>query len=146
GAAAPYRHGTARRPVPPPAWALGVPCAGRERVQGVFAAGLRAAEPAAGPGAATRDAGAGRPHGGRLRARGGQGERLMRVQLLRAWPNRCETVDVEVDAGARVGDALDMAGWRLDGEFVGLAVFGISASPDATLHPGDRIELLRPLQ
>ena len=70
----------------------------------------------------------------------------MRVQLVRAWPNRCETVDVEVDAGARVGDALDMAGWRLDGEFVGLAVFGISASPDATLHPGDRIELLRPLQ
>ena len=70
----------------------------------------------------------------------------MRVQLVRAWPNRCEAIDIEVAAGACVEDALDAAGWRLDAEFVALAVFGVDASLDARLHAGDRIELLRPLQ
>ena len=70
----------------------------------------------------------------------------MRVQLVRAWPNRCEAIDIEVAAGACVEDALDAAGWRLDAEFVALAVFGIDASLDTRLHAGDRIELLRPLQ
>jgi len=70
----------------------------------------------------------------------------MRVQLVRAWPNRCESIDVEVDERACVGDALDAAGWRLEAEFVALAVFGIAASAETMLHPGDRIELLRPLQ
>ena len=70
----------------------------------------------------------------------------MRVQLVRAWPNRCEAIDIEVAAGACVEDALDAAGWRLDAEFVALAVFGVDASLDARLHAGDRIELLRPLR
>lgn len=70
----------------------------------------------------------------------------MRVQLVRAWPNRCDTVEVALDERARVGDALDAADWRLDGEFVALAVFGVAASTETRLHPGDRIELLRPLQ
>ena len=70
----------------------------------------------------------------------------MRVQLVRAWPNRCEVIDLDVAANACVGDALDAAGWRLDAEFVALAVFGIDASMDTRLHAGDRIELLRPLQ
>lgn len=70
----------------------------------------------------------------------------MRVQLVRAWPNRCEAIDLDVAANACVGDALDAAGWRLDAEFVALAVFGVDASRDTRLHAGDRIELLRPLQ
>ena len=70
----------------------------------------------------------------------------MRVQLLRAWPHRAECVDLEVTADARVGDALDAAGWRLEGGFVALAVFGVAASRETRLHPGDRVELLRPLQ
>lgn len=70
----------------------------------------------------------------------------MRVQLVRAWPNRCESVDVEVEECACVGDALDAADWRPEAEFVALAVFGVAASPETALHPGDRIELLRPLQ
>lgn len=70
----------------------------------------------------------------------------MRVQLVRAWPNRCEAVDIDVDDHARIGDALEAAGWTLEGEFAGLAVFGVNATADTRLHAGDRIELLRPLQ
>lgn len=71
---------------------------------------------------------------------------MMRVQLVRAWPHRAEQIDLEVAAGASVGDALDAAGWRLDGEFVALAVFGQAATPRTCLHADDRIELLRALQ
>lgn len=70
----------------------------------------------------------------------------MRVQLVRAWPNRCDAVEVELGERASVGDALELAGWRLGGEFVALAVFGAAATMRTRLHPGDRIELLRPLQ
>ena len=70
----------------------------------------------------------------------------MRVQLLRAWPHRVEHVEVEVAGGGCVGDALDAAGWRLDAEFVALAVFGQAANLQTALHAGDRIEFLRALQ
>lgn len=70
----------------------------------------------------------------------------MRIELLRAWPGRYETASVELAAGASVGDALAAAGWRLEGEFVGLAVFGVTVDHASKLHEGDRIELLRPLR
>lgn len=70
----------------------------------------------------------------------------MRVQLARAWPHNAEHIDLELDAGACVGDALDAAGWGLEGEFVALAVFGQAATLHTRLHAGDRIELLRALQ
>ena len=70
----------------------------------------------------------------------------MRVELLRAWPARHEAVVVELPEGACVDDALRMAGWRLDAEFVGLAVFGVAADGRTRLHPSDRVELWRPLQ
>ena len=70
----------------------------------------------------------------------------MRVELLRAWPGRCETVTVELAAQAIVADALRAAHWQLEGEFVGLAVFGVSATDATPLHDGDRVELLRALK
>lgn len=70
----------------------------------------------------------------------------MRVQLLRAWPHRAEQIELDVEEGACVGDALDAAGWRLDAEFVAIAVFGVSATLQTRLHAGDRVELLRALQ
>ncbi|MCC7095879.1 MAG: RnfH family protein [Thermomonas sp.] len=70
----------------------------------------------------------------------------MRVQLVRSWPHRCERMEVDVDAGARIADALAATGWGPDGEFVALAVFGQPASLDILLHEGDRIELLRRLR
>ena len=71
---------------------------------------------------------------------------MIRVELLRAWPQRFESISVELAEGACVGDALDRAGWALDSELEGIAVFGQSATPLTVLQDGDRIELLRPLQ
>ena len=69
----------------------------------------------------------------------------MRVQLVRAWPDRHEAAEVVLAPGACVDDALAAVGWRLDGGFVALAVFGQTVAGDTRLHEGDRIELLRPL-
>lgn len=71
---------------------------------------------------------------------------MMRVELVRAWPRRHDSVSVEVEDGAHVGDALKAAGWRLEAEFTGLAVFGQAATAGTPLHAGDRIELLRRLE
>ena len=70
----------------------------------------------------------------------------MRIQLLRAWPHRHEARVVDVGDGATVAEAVQAAGWALDDEFTGLAVFGVAAVADTRLHDGDRIELLRALQ
>ena len=71
---------------------------------------------------------------------------MIRVELLRAWPQRHRLASVELPDGANVAEALEAGGWRLDAEFVGLAVFGQAATMAARLHDGDRIELLRGLQ
>lgn len=71
---------------------------------------------------------------------------MIRVELLRAWPRRHESVTVDIADGAQVGHALEAAGWRLDAEFTGLAVFGQAATAETPLHAGDRIELLRRLE
>jgi len=71
---------------------------------------------------------------------------MIRVELLRAWPQRHEAKTIELADGANVGDALDVSGWRLDETFVGLAVFGQTAAMSTLLHDGDRIELLRRLE
>ena len=71
---------------------------------------------------------------------------MIRVDLVRAWPRRHESVAVDVADGASVVDALEAAGWRLDAEFTGLAVFGQAATAETPLHAGDRIELLRGLE
>ncbi len=70
----------------------------------------------------------------------------MRIELLRVWPARFDTATVDVTDVATVGDALDAAGWALDAEFIGLAVFGVAATHATMLHEGDRVELLRGLQ
>ena len=53
---------------------------------------------------------------------------------------------MQVPGEACVADALRVAGWALGGEFVGVAVSGVAATGATPLHPGDRVELLRPLQ
>lgn len=70
----------------------------------------------------------------------------MQVQLVRAWPERHEAVVVDVADAADIAAALAAAGWRLDAEWVALAVFGQAATSATRLHHGDRIELLRPLR
>lgn len=71
---------------------------------------------------------------------------MMRISVIRAWPGRVEQATLELAPGATVGDALHAAGWGLDGGFTAAAVFGQAASVDTALRPGDRVELLRPLQ
>ena len=71
---------------------------------------------------------------------------MIRVELVKAWPQRHQSTAVELADGANVGDALEASGWRLDAEFVALAVFGQAAALATALHDGDRIELLRGLQ
>ena len=71
---------------------------------------------------------------------------MIRVELIRAWPGRCEATTVELADDANVGDALAASGWALGKELIGLAVFGVTATPATRLHDGDRVELLRGLQ
>ena len=70
----------------------------------------------------------------------------MRIEVLRAWPRRFESVTVELPRGARVADAVAAAGWSQDPEVTCFGVFGQRTEPSAALHDGDRVELLRPLQ
>lgn len=70
----------------------------------------------------------------------------MNVQLVRAWPRRFETIELELPPGSTVGDALAAEGSGHDPETVAYAVFGVRVTRDAVLQDGDRLELLRPLQ
>lgn len=70
----------------------------------------------------------------------------MRIDVLRAWPHRHELREVDLADDATVADALQAAGWSLDEEFTGLAVFGVAANARTPLRAGDRVELLRALQ
>jgi putative ubiquitin-RnfH superfamily antitoxin RatB of RatAB toxin-antitoxin module len=71
---------------------------------------------------------------------------VIRVELVRAWPCRSDARTIELADGACVGDALAASGWALGPEFIGLAVFGVVATPTTGLRDGDRVELLRGLQ
>jgi putative ubiquitin-RnfH superfamily antitoxin RatB of RatAB toxin-antitoxin module len=72
------------------------------------------------------------------------------IELVRAWPDRCESLRLRLPEGSRVGDALQRASEQgfaaaLESDPKCLAVFGRNATPATRLYPGDRIELLRPL-
>ena len=69
----------------------------------------------------------------------------VRVEILRAWPHRFESMPLELPEGACVGDGLAASGWN-DADCAGVAVFGIRAAPDQPLRDGDRVEVLRALQ
>jgi len=69
----------------------------------------------------------------------------VKIEVVRAWPRRFESVWVELPAGATVAQAVAASGWQDDAETVGFAVFGVRATPGTGLHDGDRVELLRAL-
>lgn len=75
-----------------------------------------------------------------------QAERMIRVELIRAWPSRFESITVELADDASVHEALSASGWTLGQDLIGLAVFGVTATEATLLHDGDRVELLRGLQ
>jgi uncharacterized protein len=69
----------------------------------------------------------------------------MQVQVIRAWPRRCEAVELQLAAGATVADAIAASGFDSVG-ISGYAIHGERADSAAMLRDGDRLELLRPLQ
>ncbi|MGY1409239.1 MULTISPECIES: RnfH family protein [unclassified Luteimonas] len=66
------------------------------------------------------------------------------MQLIRAWPERFESEELELGEGATVADALALTRLPRDG-VAGFAVHGERVEQDAPLHEGDRLELLGPL-
>ncbi len=73
----------------------------------------------------------------------------MKVEVVRAWPGRCEQVQLELASGATIADALRAANidqqHDLPAGIAAVAVFGVVGSLQTTLNDGDRVELLRPL-
>ena len=69
----------------------------------------------------------------------------MKVEVVRAWPRRCDSRQVELADGATVAEAIALSGIDCDG-VAGLAVFGERVEPAHPLRDGDRVELLGPLQ
>lgn len=69
---------------------------------------------------------------------------MIRVEVVLAWPRRFVAVPLELSDDASLGDAVAASGLPLD-EVAGYALHGERAAPDARLHDGDRVELLRPL-
>jgi putative ubiquitin-RnfH superfamily antitoxin RatB of RatAB toxin-antitoxin module len=70
---------------------------------------------------------------------------VLRVEVMRAWPRRHRSVQLELPAGATVADAVAACGLPLDG-VAGHAVFGEAAPPARLLRDGDRVELLEALR
>lgn len=69
----------------------------------------------------------------------------LRVEVMRAWPRRHRSVQLELPAGATIADALAACGLALD-EVAGYAVFGELVPPARPLRDGDRVELLEALR
>ena len=70
---------------------------------------------------------------------------MIRVEVIRAWPRRYETIMLTLPDAATVADALAAGGFSLDG-IAGYAVFGERVASGEGLRDGDRLELLWPLQ
>ena len=69
----------------------------------------------------------------------------MKVEVVRAWPRRCDSRQVEVAYGATVAEAVALSGIDCSG-IAGMAVFGERVEQTHHLREGDRVELLGPLQ
>jgi putative ubiquitin-RnfH superfamily antitoxin RatB of RatAB toxin-antitoxin module len=67
----------------------------------------------------------------------------LRVEVVEAWPDRRRRVQVELEEGATVGDALRAA--RVPASRA-VGVHGRRAAPGQLLADGDRVELYRPLR
>jgi putative ubiquitin-RnfH superfamily antitoxin RatB of RatAB toxin-antitoxin module len=67
----------------------------------------------------------------------------LRIEVMRARPERQETVALELEQGATVGVALRAAGMPLDQP---VGIYGRRVALDARLTDGDRVELYRPLR
>ena len=73
----------------------------------------------------------------------------MIVTVVWAASNLQDLVPVEVERGATVADAVRASGligqYGLDPQRLRYAIYGRRAEDDVLLAPGDRVEILRPL-
>ncbi|PPJ44113.1 MULTISPECIES: RnfH family protein [unclassified Pseudoxanthomonas] len=69
----------------------------------------------------------------------------MRVEAIRAWPHRVESVVLELPEGSTVADALAASGFDGLTPTQPTAVHGVMADAGVVLREGDRVEVLRPL-
>jgi len=69
----------------------------------------------------------------------------MRIEVIRAWPRRHESVLLDLPDAATIADALRASGFDTAGVDA-YAVFGERATINDILRDGDRVELLQPLQ
>lgn len=70
----------------------------------------------------------------------------MKVEVVRAWPQRFERIELELPPGSRVADALAAAGFSDETQTVAYAIYGVRVDEQTLLNDGDRVEWLRPLQ
>lgn len=70
----------------------------------------------------------------------------IRVEVVAAWPHRCERKVVELPVGAHLEDAVAAAGFTVLEDVAGVAVFGQRVTMHHVLVDGDRVELLRGLK
>ena len=68
----------------------------------------------------------------------------MKVEVIRAWPHRFESVRLDLPEGATVADALAASGFAGEAR-AAVAIHGVSATGGTVLSEGDRVEVLRPL-
>ncbi|MBD9477511.1 RnfH family protein [Pseudoxanthomonas sp. PXM02] len=68
----------------------------------------------------------------------------MRVEVIRAWPHRFESVVLDLPDGAVVADALAASGFA-DAAHAAIAIHGVNATAETALRADDRVEVLRPL-
>ncbi len=70
---------------------------------------------------------------------------MIRVEVVLAWPERAASRLLELAEGATVADAIAAAAIEGSDACPAVAVHGVVARGDQSLHDGDRVELLRPL-
>lgn len=68
----------------------------------------------------------------------------MKIDLVRAWPDRHESVSLTLADEATVADALRAAGWEVPPD-VPVGIWGKVQARDRILRDGDRVEIYRPL-
>lgn len=69
----------------------------------------------------------------------------IKVEVIAAWPDRSETVMLELPEGTLASEACAESGLAEGYPLAGMAVFGRRVGDDAVLQDGDRLELLRAL-
>lgn len=66
----------------------------------------------------------------------------LRIEVVRAWADRAEVVELRLPEGSTVADALRASGLSADA----VGIFGRRVTPARHLADGDRVELYRPLK